>query len=52
MIFFSEIVQTSSVKHKPDSAQTIAYFIKKSTLNLEHHIAANNGIDFHGGSVW
>ena len=30
---YSQKVTTTVIKHKPDSAQAIAHFIKKSTLN-------------------
>jgi hypothetical protein len=43
-------VYTSSVYLQTHSAQAIAHYIKKSTLNLSNHTSANNGIDFFGGS--
>ena len=35
-------VQTTVVNRKTASAEAIADYIKKSTLNLKHHTSANN----------
>jgi len=40
---YFQIVQTSFAKRKPTSAQAIAYYIKKSTLNVDHHTSAESG---------